>query len=355
MAATSVDRIHGQEFRIPGKYSDLRFIGAGSHSVVCSAFDETTDSRVAVKKLTLAPKGYSRAVMREIQILTHLNHENIVSVHEIVKAGSEEDYSDAVYLIQELMSTDLRKLLQNRSLEEDHIRIFLYGLLRGAKYMHSANVIHRDIKPSNLLIDGDLNLKICDFGLARIVDAAYNHSGFLTEMVCTQWYRAPEVMLTPKQYGNKIDIWSIGCVFAEMIAGGRPIFPGGNELQQIQLILNTVALTESDLQGMRRISERMCPQHVRVSPSWGEALQAASADALDLLGKMLTFSAEKRVTAEEALAHPYFQEFSSCGTEPVASQPFYIENEVDDQLPENLIREKILLSCSSVESKESRR
>ena len=336
--------IHGHTFRIPSKYTDLRFLGAGAHSIVCSAFDAIARRRVAVKKLALTAKGCTRAILREIRILARLNHENIVAVYDTVSPTSGENNFDAVYLVQELLSIDLRRLLRSQKLTSDHVTLFLYQLLKGAKYIHSANVIHRDIKPSNILIDiNTLVLKICDFGLARIVDSAYSHSGFLTETVCTQWYRAPEVMLTPKQYTNKIDIWSIGCVFGEMLSNGETLFPGANEFEQIRLILNTVALSESDLAS---IPEGAFSVENRDVPVWGDSLQGVSSETLDLLGKMLTFDAGKRITAEEALAHSYLSELASPRHEPVASQPFYIESEADDHLPENQIREKILLSCT---------
>lgn len=123
------------------------------------------------------------------------------------------------------METDLYKLLKTQTLSNDHICYFLYQILRGLKYIHSANVLHRDLKPSNLLLNTTCDLKICDFGLARVADPDHDHTGFLTEYVATRWYRAPEIMLNSKGYTKSIDIWSVGCILAEMISN-KPIFPG---------------------------------------------------------------------------------------------------------------------------------
>ncbi|VDQ02549.1 unnamed protein product [Trichobilharzia regenti] len=135
-----------------------------------------------------------------------------------------EDMKD-VYIIQTLMDTDLYKLLKTQELSGEHTCYFLYQVLRGLKYIHSANVLHRDLKPSNLLLNASCDLKICDFGLARVNDPEHDHMGMLTEYVATRWYRAPEIMLSSKSYTKAIDIWSVGCIFGEML-NRRPLFPG---------------------------------------------------------------------------------------------------------------------------------
>lgn len=158
------------------------------------------------------------------------------------------------------METDLFKLLKTQKITNDHICYFTYQILRGLKYIHSANVIHRDLKPSNILLNCNCDLKICDFGLARVADPEHDHVGILTgkrsalagagrwdahlelaiaEYVATRWYRAPEIMLNSKAYTQSIDVWSVGCIMAEMI-GNRPLFPGKHYLNQLSLILNVV-------------------------------------------------------------------------------------------------------------------
>jgi p38 MAP kinase len=138
----------------------------------------------------------------------------IISLSDIFISPLED-----IYFVTELLGTDLHRLLTSRPLDDQFIQYFVYQMLRGLKYVHSAGVIHRDLKPSNILVNENCDLKICDFGLARIQDAQ------MTGYVSTRYYRAPEIMLTWQQYDHAVDIWSVGCILAEMILG-KPIFPG---------------------------------------------------------------------------------------------------------------------------------
>jgi mitogen-activated protein kinase 1/3 len=126
---------------------------------------------------------------------------------------------------KELMETDMHRVIRTQDLSDDHCQYFIYQTLRALKAMHSANVLHRDLKPSNLLLNANCDLKVCDFGLARSAASQEDNSGFMTEYVATRWYRAPEIMLTFKEYTKAIDVWSIGCILAEMLSG-KPLFPG---------------------------------------------------------------------------------------------------------------------------------
>jgi len=123
------------------------------------------------------------------------------------------------------METDMHRVIRTQDLSDDHCQYFIYQTLRALKAMHSANVLHRDLKPSNLLLNANCDLKVCDFGLARSAANVEDNSGFMTEYVATRWYRAPEIMLTFKEYTKAIDVWSVGCILAEML-NGKPLFPG---------------------------------------------------------------------------------------------------------------------------------
>lgn len=123
------------------------------------------------------------------------------------------------------METDMHRVIRTQDLSDDHCQYFIYQTLRALKAMHSANVLHRDLKPSNLLLNANCDLKVCDFGLARSAASSEDNSGFMTEYVATRWYRAPEIMLTFKEYTKAIDVWSVGCILAEML-NGKPLFPG---------------------------------------------------------------------------------------------------------------------------------
>lgn len=213
-----------------------------------SALHKPSGQKVAIKKIT--PFDHSMfclRTLREMKLLRYFNHENIISILDIQKPRSYETFTE-VYLIQvrfvqchctemwiaralfsnftqELMETDMHRVIRTQDLSDDHCQYFIYQTLRALKAMHSANVLHRDLKPSNLLLNANCDLKVCDFGLARSAASQEDNSGFMTEYVATRWYRAPEIMLTFKEYTKAIDVWSVGCILAEMLSG-KPLFPG---------------------------------------------------------------------------------------------------------------------------------
>ena len=193
---------------------------------MCSATDLRTQRNVAIKKITdaFAHAAETKRTIREAKLLRLISHENVIGIVDILPPLSLSDFKD-VYVISELMDTDLHQIIQSpQALTLDHLQYFVYQLLRGIKYIHSLDVVHRDLKPSNLLLNGNCDLKICDFGLARALGNA-DQSSFLTEYVATRWYRAPEVLLSWCRYTKALDMWSVGCIVAELL-GRRPIFPG---------------------------------------------------------------------------------------------------------------------------------
>ncbi len=233
---------------LKSNFSNLKVIGQSCSGCVFSAVDKIggKHEKVALKRLSLKRKSHCRVALRELRILKRLDHENIVknlnirtpSGCELCESPSEDlQKLDHVYLVEELLDTDLHNILdRTEKLPEKISKLFLYQILRGLKYTHSANVIHRDIKPGNLFVNlDDLSLKIGDFGLSRIVDERFEHAGNLTELVTTRYYRAPEVIKTRGNYNSAVDIWSSGCVFAEMCTG-KVLFPGENDMQQIDRI-----------------------------------------------------------------------------------------------------------------------
>ncbi|KAM7372196.1 hypothetical protein PAMP_009384 [Pampus punctatissimus] len=190
-----------------------------------------------------------------------------------------------IYIVQTLMETDLYKLLKSQRLSNDHVCYFLYQILRGLKYIHSANVLHRDLKPSNLLINTTCDLKICDFGLARIADPEHDHTGFLTEYVATRWYRAPEIMLNSKGYSKSIDIWSVGCILAEMLSN-KPIFPGKHYLDQLNHILGVLGSpSQEDLNCIINMKARNYLQSLPEKPKipWEKLFYKADSKGYSLI------------------------------------------------------------------------
>ncbi|KAF8741180.1 Mitogen-activated protein kinase, partial [Rhizoctonia solani] len=321
-------------FNVGTQYQVLDVVGEGAYGIVCSALHRPTSRKVAIKKI--APFDHSMfclRTLRELKLLKFLSEagvsENIISILDIIKPPSLEAFKE-VYLIQELMETDMHRVIRTQDLSDDHAQYFIYQTLRALKALHSADVIHRDLKPSNLLLNANCDLKVCDFGLARSVRTAEpsgTETGFMTEYVATRWYRAPEIMLTFKQYTKAIDVWSVGCILAEMLSG-KPLFPGRDYHHQLTLILDVLDLHTS-LQGTPTLDEfyaittRRSRDYIRALPfrkrrPFAQLFPNASALAVDFLTKTLTFDPKKRITVEDALCHPYLEAYHDPDDEPVA-------------------------------------
>jgi len=347
-----VQRVRGHEFAVGPRYKVLEFIGEGAYGIVVRALDaqaDPSDNQVAIKKISpFDHQTYCQRTLREIKILLHFQHENIIGVKNILRAGTLESMQN-LYIVQEYMETDLYKLLRSQQISNEHICYFLYQILRGLKYIHSANVIHRDLKPSNLLLNTNCDLKIIDFGLARVADMG-NDVQIYTEYVATRWYRAPEVMLNSRSYSISMDMWSVGCILAEMIQN-RPLFPGRHYLDQLNLILEVVG--SPTLDQINWISNDRARSYVEALPrqagrDFQEVFPQASPDCLDLLQKLLDFNPHTRITVNDALAHPYLRQYYDPEDEPVAEQPFSFDEEFDDYDRERL-RQMIFTATDPVQ------
>ncbi|KAG8816030.1 MAP kinase Pmk1 [Serendipita sp. 399] len=314
-------------FNVGTQYQVLDVVGEGAYGIVCSAIHRPTGRKVAIKKI--APFDHSMfclRTLRELKLLKFLSEagvsENIISILDIIKPPSIEAFKE-VYLIQELMETDMHRVIRTQDLSDDHAQYFIYQTLRALKALHSADVIHRDLKPSNLLLNANCDLKVCDFGLARSVKTAEpsgTETGFMTEYVATRWYRAPEIMLTFKQYTKAIDVWSVGCILAEMLSG-KPLFPGRDYHHQLTLILDVLGTPTLD--EFYAITTRRSRDYIRALPfrkkrPFATLFPNASPMAVDFLTKTLTFDPKKRISVEDALAHPYLEAYHDPEDEPVA-------------------------------------
>ncbi|XP_040898232.1 mitogen-activated protein kinase 4 isoform X2 [Toxotes jaculatrix] len=328
--------LHG--FDLGGHFVDLRPLGSGVTGLVLSAVDQRYGQRVAIKKLVMRDAVSVKHALREVKITHRLLHENVVRVHEVLAPYGRPLPRDptqlsALYIVQECMETDLARLLEQGPLSTGHATLLFYQLLRGLKFIHSANVLHRDLKPANIFINTDqLLLKIGDFGLARIVDPHYSHKGYLSEGLVTKWYCSPRLLLSPNNYTKAIDMWAAGCILAEMLTG-RMLFAGAHELEQMQLILNTVpVLREEDRQDLLQVMPSYVSRGWRVKKPFSELLPEMDAQAVDFLERILTFNPMDRLTAEAALSHPFLQQYSCPEDEPTSSHPFRIEDELEDSL-----------------------
>ncbi|KAI5122097.1 hypothetical protein M0805_002219 [Coniferiporia weirii] len=310
-------------FAAGSNYDVLELIGEGAYGVVCSAIHIPTQRKVAIKRIT--PFDHSMfclRTLREIKLLRHFDHENIISILDILRPTSLTEFRE-VYLVQELMETDMHRVIRTQELSDDHCQYFIYQTLRALKALHSADVLHRDLKPSNLLLNANCDLKLCDFGLARSARPPPNvddTSTFMTEYVATRWYRAPEVMLTFKEYTRAIDIWSVGCILAEMLSG-KPLFPGRDYHHQLSLILDILGTPSID--DFYAISSPRSREYIRALPFRKKRPLAtlfpnANPLAIDLMDKCLTFSPKKRIQVDDALRHPYLEPYHDPMDEPTA-------------------------------------
>ncbi|XP_022730237.1 mitogen-activated protein kinase homolog NTF6-like [Durio zibethinus] len=337
--------ILGDIFEVSSKYVPPIYpVGRGAYGIVCCATNSETKEEVAIKKIGNAFDNRidAKRTLREIKLLFHMDQDNIVKIKDIIMPPEREKFND-VYIAYELMDTDLNQIIRSsQPLTDDHCQYFLYQLLRGLKYIHSANVLHRDLKPSNLLLNANCDLKICDFGLARTT----SETDFMTEYVVTRWYRAPELLLNCSEYTAAIDIWSVGCILMEIIRR-EPLFPGKDYVQQLGLITQLLGSPEdSDLGFLRSDNAR---KYVRQLPRFpkqpfAEKFPDMSPVAIDLAEKMLVFDPSKRITVEEALNHPFLSSLHEINEEPTCPSPFIFDFE-QTTLNEEDIKELIWREC----------
>lgn len=311
--------IDDYEFKLPSYYKPQRIIGRGSYAVVVQAVDIRDGKKVAIKR-NFFPKelGDARRVLRELLLLLWFEHEDIVALLDIIPIRSEDvETFEEIYMVLELMETDLSSILRMQSLTDAHRQIIVYQILRAFKYMHSAGVVHRDVKPQNILLSAfRTRTVVTDFGCSKSLESPAD----LTEYVCTRWYRAPEIYLCSRNYDEASDIWSLGCIMAEMFRD-KPLFPGpSRHREQLSLIFKTMGPL-TDVEWIKNPRARRWARSNwvgdRIDPK--EKLRAQvpkiTDDALDLLEKMLRINPEKRITAAEALNHPWLRVFRNRSTE----------------------------------------
>lgn len=289
----------GRVFQIEGVLSEK------AHRAVYVAKEVSSGDRIVIKRLT--PNNDVarwRSALREVKFLRYLNHDKIISIRDIRMSFDCGSLTD-IYLVQELMATDLQHIIATHSISQDDCQLLIGQLLCAVKVMHSAGILHRDIKPSNILLDAKCHLKVGDLSLARSVVKVADKP----ERVSTLQYRAPEIMLSYGSHTKAVDIWSVGCVLAEML-GGKQIFAEAASIAQLNAIfsvLGTPASRDISWISLNEIRETIRNLAPRKKMAWKGIFPKASDGILDLLEKLLTFNPLKRISAAEALEHPFFK------------------------------------------------
>ncbi|KAL6629194.1 hypothetical protein ACP70R_028959 [Stipagrostis hirtigluma subsp. patula] len=337
------------EYGEASQYQIQEVIGKGSYGVVAAAVDTHTGERVAIKKMNdvFGHVSDSIRILREIKLLRLLRHPNIVQIKHIMLPPTRREFKD-IYVVFELMESDLHHVIKvNKNLTPQHHQFFLYQLLCALKYIHAAHVFHRDLKPKNILANSDCKLKICDFGLARVSFNDTPSAIFWTDYVATRWYRAPELCGSFLcKYTPAVDIWSIGCIFAEILTG-RPLFPGRNIVHQLDLITDLLGTPSSE--SLSRIHNEKTKVLLGNMPRkhpipFSHKFDNVDPLALRLLQRLLAFDPKDRPTAEEALADPYFRSLEleqGPSAQPISKLEFDFEGRMltKDDVREMLYRE----------------
>lgn len=261
---------------------------------------------------------------------------SLVDVHFVTVLPYE-----GLYCFQELMDYDLARVIYSPvQFSEFHVRSFLYQILCGVKYAHLANVVHRDLKPGNVLVSSRGTVKICDFGLARALSLGLARLGPITNYVATRWYRAPELILRSSHYGKAVDMWAVGCIFAELY-GRQPLMPGKNLVLQIHEIIRYLGTPPKSLTANKNWA---VPVYESLPVAWGSLFPFALPVGLDLLDRLLQWEAPARATVEQALQHEAFVKLRNETCEPTCAGPFRFgreEKEKDLAVLQEILKEAV--------------
>ncbi|KAF4090345.1 hypothetical protein AMELA_G00050830 [Ameiurus melas] len=350
-------------FTVLKRYQNLRPIGSGAQGIVCSAYDQHLERNVAIKKLSrpFQNQTHAKRAYRELVLMKCVDHKNIIGLLNVFTPQKTLEEFQDVYLVMELMDANLCQVIQ---MELDHERLsyLLYQMLCGIKHLHAAGIIHRDLKPSNIVVKSDCTLKILDFGLARTAATGL----LMTPYVVTRYYRAPEVILGMGYQAN-VDIWSVGCILAEMVrhkilfpgrdfdvwsvgcimaemVRGSVLFPGTDHIDQWNKVIEQLGTPSQEFlmklnQSVRTYVENR-PRYAGYSfeklfpdvlfPADSDHNKLKASQARDLLSKMLVIDASKRISVDEALQHPYINVWYDPA-EVEAPPPMITDKQLDER------------------------
>ena len=287
------------------KYEVLGVVGEGAYGIVYKCKNKETGKYVAIKRFKEVEDDLVKKTMkRELKMLQKLHHPNVVDFQEAYKRKGN------LYLVFEFVEKNLLELLQEhpQGLDPNLIRYLTYQLCKAIKYLHDQNIIHRDVKPENLLITENMELKLCDFGFARLISGSCTEK--LTDYVATRWYRAPELLLTQGEYGKEVDYWAIGCIMGELV-DGNPLFPGENEIDQIYCIQKVLGnLTEEQIEMFYNNPLFNGKNLLNVTkPETLQRRYMGKLNKIDIsfMKGLLELDPKKRLNGKTVFSHPYFE------------------------------------------------
>ncbi|EKG01629.1 mitogen-activated protein kinase 3, putative [Trypanosoma cruzi] len=335
--------VSGSQFEVPRKYTLLKILGTGAYGIACSCLNEETKEKVSVKKCRDVFRDLEdgKRVLREIAMMRFFQHENLLHIMDILPPMKSYTEFRDVYIVTPLKDVDMNVVLRSRQeLTGAHVRYFVYQILRGLKYLHSAGVAHRDLKPANLVTDITCELKIIDFGLSRNVTMPYYE---LTDYVITRWYRPPELLLENNYYTTAVDIWSVGCIMAEMYTR-KPVLRGRNTLDQLRLICTHIGKPPSEMVNNPEALDKLhgLPDGSLEVTELVPGL--TDPEAIDILTKMWELDPAKRQSAAELLQHPFLAALHDEQDEPECPTLFswpYEQKEMNDSLLRRAFWEEI--------------
>ncbi|KAH7201872.1 kinase-like domain-containing protein [Fusarium oxysporum] len=295
-------------------YEKLNDIEEGTYGWVARATNKATGKVVALKRLKLEPQdrnGLPVTGLREIQILKDCQHRNIVTMEEVVVGDDVSRPDNSLFLVLEFVEHDLKSILDDmpEPFLSSEVKRLLLQLTSGIAYLHDNWILHRDLKTSNLLLNNRGQLKIADFGMARYVG---DPPPKLTQLVVTLWYRAPELLLGAKTYDAAVDMWSVGCIFGELITR-EPLLQGKNEVDQVSRTFELCGVpTEETWPGFRRLPNARSLRLPKTQVATGSVIRARfpglTTAGASLLGDLLSLDPERRPSASEMLQHEYFRQ-----------------------------------------------
>jgi serine/threonine protein kinase len=280
--------------------------GEGTYGVVYKAKDKQTDQFVAMKRIRLEveDEGIPSTTLREIAVLRQLRHPNIVELNDVIQSEGR------LFLVFEFVDKDLKKYMEAHSgdLSAETIKSYTHQLLAGLEYCHVRGVMHRDLKPQNILISKEGRLKIADFGLARAFVPPIRP---FTHEVVTLWYRPPEILLGCKTYALPVDMWAVGTIMAEM-STKRPLFPGDSEIDEIFKIFRVLGTPNEDSwPGVTSLQDWNTSYPVWPSLQLSRFVPNLDEEGCDLMEQLMAIDPRRRLSAIEAMKHPYFKDIAA--------------------------------------------